>query len=42
MSFDNVDFTSDTKAIDEAFQHAPVDVTEMGHIIPACRRLFQQ
>jgi hypothetical protein len=25
--FDNVDFTSDSKAIDEAFHHAQVDVT---------------
>lgn len=40
MSFDNVDFTSNSKAIDDAFHHAHVDVTETGQIIPACRCLF--
>jgi ribonuclease HI len=40
MSFDSVDFCSDSKTITDAFNQNRVDVTETGHILSDCRRLF--
>jgi len=40
MSFNNVDFTSDSIFTIDAFHQAWVDVTEIGQIIFACRHLF--
>jgi ribonuclease HI len=40
MSFDSVDFCSDSKTITDAFNKNRVDVTETGYILLECRRLF--
>jgi ribonuclease HI len=41
MAFDSVDFCSDSKSIIDAFNQSRMDVTETGHILSACRHLFQ-
>jgi len=40
MSFNHVDFCSDSKVITDAFHQDEVDVTETGHILSRCRRSF--
>jgi len=40
MSFDFMDFCSDSKSIVDAFNQNRVDVTETCHILSACRLLF--
>jgi len=40
MTFDNVDFSSDSKVIINAFHKNMIDVTETGCILSACRRFF--
>jgi ribonuclease HI len=40
MSFDHVDFCSDSKVTVDAFHQNRVDVTEIGHILSACRQMF--
>jgi ribonuclease HI len=40
MSFDSVDFCSDSKTIMDAFNQNQVDFTETDYILLECRRLF--
>jgi ribonuclease HI len=40
MSFDHVDFCSESKVTVDAFHQNRVDVTKTGHILTACRQLF--
>jgi ribonuclease HI len=40
MSFDHVDFCSESKVTVDAFHQNRVDVTKTGHILTTCRQLF--
>jgi len=40
MVFDNVDFSSDSKVIIDAFHKNKIDVTKIGCILSACKILF--
>jgi len=40
MAFDNVDFSSYSKVIIDAFHKNKIDVTEIGCILSVCQRLF--
>ena len=40
MQFDNIDFALDSQITTNAFNHQREDVSEFGHVISTCKRLF--
>jgi hypothetical protein len=40
MQMDNVDFVVESKTTNDAFHHNNSNVSEFGHIILECKRLF--
>jgi hypothetical protein len=40
MGFDSVNFFLDSKSATDAFNGRCVDITELGQVLSACRRLF--